>query len=381
MQASREIKGFCNTMETLYAALKSANLAFYAGDLEIAYAMLEDALRLFVRLGNKKAIGIASNNLGNVMLAMYQEIKGDEGFGNLGLKKKDVITRGIAYYHKAITLGEEAYDEYFNVQGWNPKCLDFMQHLANRYFNRGVFLLTIKNDHSNPVDLEELGMRDLKIASDMDQEVLSYAEEGSVALSAKVEQMFNTNLARVKGHNLLIEKGYPDKWETKEILDETFEMISRESRKPKSDLFGRITVTGRLQEVEAELMKYFVSTGNLQLGAEIAIRMLIEDEIVFLLPQVQAIDTLLVYIKSPLFTHSHVESLIEYLEDHTSNLREYLSQQNDKSMRSLHLENAESFKHSAAFALLEKRKSLSIGTRTTSSNRSNPSRVSIFESF
>jgi hypothetical protein len=56
---SWEVLNVTCTMEKLYKVIRSANAAFFAGDVEKAYAVLKDALRLFKRLGNQKAIGVA----------------------------------------------------------------------------------------------------------------------------------------------------------------------------------------------------------------------------------------------------------------------------------------------------------------------------------
>ena len=77
VKASQEIVKFSDSIEMLSKVVRSANAAFYAGEFEVAYFVLVDALRLFRRLDNKKAIGIACNNLGNTMMGMYQEMTRD----------------------------------------------------------------------------------------------------------------------------------------------------------------------------------------------------------------------------------------------------------------------------------------------------------------
>ena len=151
-------------MGTLHKIVKCANSAYFAGDIDKAYAVLSDSARLFKRLDNKKAVGVANNNLGNTMLAMYRMMKLTAVERYCGMTRREVVLKGMAYFHIAIQLGEKAYDEFHEAEGWSPSCLDFMQHLANRYFNRAMFLLTVKGDHDNPKELEDLGFRDLQIA-------------------------------------------------------------------------------------------------------------------------------------------------------------------------------------------------------------------------
>lgn len=316
----------------LYKVVRSANTAFYAGELQVAYTLLTDALRLFKRLDNKKAIGIANNNLGNIMLAMYEEWDSDEP-RKFGLTKRTIVTKGISFFHEAIQLGEKAYDEFHSVQGWSPVCLDFMQHLANRYFNRGLFLLRVKGDHSNPDELEELGRRDLNIARDMDQEVISYGEEIGWGCADRIQKTFKINISRIGGYNLLLKMGYPDDWDTEELLDETFKMISEEAKRDSSELFKTVSMTGRLQEIETELMKYKSTMGDIETASKIAIRMLLEDENVFADAQAQALEILLKYIETASeFDDSHQERIKNALENYNDMLVDYVEDRNQAAV-------------------------------------------------
>jgi hypothetical protein len=122
-------------------------------------------------LDNKKAIGVSNNNLGNTMLTIYRRMELTKEERVCGFTQKEIVQKGMAYFHKAIKLGEAAYDDFYEREGWSPSCLEFMQHLSNRYFNRAMFLLTVKKSHKQPKELEELGFRDLQIVRDMDVEV------------------------------------------------------------------------------------------------------------------------------------------------------------------------------------------------------------------
>lgn len=105
INTSREVAMFSETMEMLFTLLRSANAAFYGGELELAHSILLDALRLFKRLGNKKAVGIANNNLGNVVFAMYQQMKANKQHRIGGMTRLQIVKSGVGYYLKAIQLG------------------------------------------------------------------------------------------------------------------------------------------------------------------------------------------------------------------------------------------------------------------------------------
>jgi hypothetical protein len=310
VKASQEITKFSDSIEMLSTVVRSANTAFYAGEFEIAYTVLVDALRLFRRLDNKKAIGIACNNLGNTMMGMYHEMTKENIPKMAGLTKRQLVTKGIAYYHEAIELGEKAYDEFHDLHGWTPVCLDFMQHLSNRYFNRGLFLLSVKNILDKPDEIEELGRRDLKISCDMDAEVIAYGEDIGWNSNDRIEKIYEIKIVRAGGLNLLLDMGYDNEWEIKDILDEAFGIIVAEKKRPSSSLFNRLTCPGRMQEIELELMKYYQAIGDIQTAAKVAIRSLFEDENMFVDTMSRGTDILIQYLDTRKDFHESVVSKI-----------------------------------------------------------------------
>ena len=88
---SLEVKNVANTMGTLHKIVQCANSAYFAGDIDKAYVVLQDSARLFKRLDNKKAVGVANNNLGNTMLAMYRTMKGTGVETFCGLTRPEVL--------------------------------------------------------------------------------------------------------------------------------------------------------------------------------------------------------------------------------------------------------------------------------------------------
>ena len=112
----KEIDTVYKTTEMLYKVVQFANVAFFSGNLEVAYQVLRDALRLFTRLDNSKAIAVASNNLGNTMLTMYRTMTDSEEDKMCGMSKQQVIEKGTAFFSQSIKLGESAYDEFYNKQ-------------------------------------------------------------------------------------------------------------------------------------------------------------------------------------------------------------------------------------------------------------------------
>eukprot|EP00977_Amphora_coffeiformis_P002992 scaffold569_cov165-Amphora_coffeaeformis.AAC.25 len=296
-RGSKELMNVANTMETLFQVVRFANMAFYAGELEVAYRVLRDALRIFRGVENKKAVSVACNNLGNILLVMFLDMKQEETNSlKFGLTREEIIAQGTAYYHEAIRLGEAAYDEFHEKEGWTANCLDFMQHLSNRYFNRAMFLLTVKDDHEKPAEIERLGLRDLEISRDMDVEIDDQGEEVGWGRTNRSEKLFHAALTRVRGLLLLLELGYPDEWEVEDKLYGLLKMVIDESQKDSSVLFNEIGYVGRLQQVETELMKYTMIQNDIDTAARIAIRPLFEDEYHLAEAKVQAIRVMVSYL-------------------------------------------------------------------------------------
>lgn len=336
MKASQEIVKFSESIEMLSKVVRSANTAFYAGQFEVAYFVLVDALRLFRRLDNKKAIGVACNNLGNIMMGMYQEMQKENLDKLAGLSKHQLVTRGIAYYHEAIQLGEKAYDEFHALHGWTPICLDFMQHLSNRYFNRALFLLSVKDIHEKPEDLEELGKRDLNIAADMDSEVTTYAEDIGWNSNDRIEKTFEVKIVRTGGYNLILEMGYEDEWDVKGIMDEAFDIIVAEKKRESSGLFSRVTCTGRMQEIETQIMKYYEAVGDIETAAKVAIRCVFEDEKVFVDTQSRALEILVQYVDNRKDLSDSTKSRISNtLQDYTDMIEDAANHQTQASINDL----------------------------------------------
>jgi len=300
-----EYKGSCcevdsvyKTMEMLYKVVQYANIAYFSGDLEVAYHVLRDALRLFTRLDNKKAIAVASNNLGNTMLTIYRTMEATKCEEICGMSKKEVVEKGSAYYTQSIKLGETAYDEFYNEAGWSEECLVFMQFLANRYFNRAIFFLTTKCDHKNQEEAESLGFRDLQITSDMDLEIVDQCIEMGFKINRT--ERYELMMSRVRGLLALVELGYsPDVLFAEDKITDLYQDLKNAMQNPSHELFKEISAAGRMQKLDVELMKYLNLTQNdNDNAARVAVRMLIEDEYIFPDAEEESIRILLRYLET-----------------------------------------------------------------------------------
>jgi hypothetical protein len=333
-KGSKEILNVSHTMETLYQVVRFANLAFFAGELEVAYRVLRDSLRVFRGMNNEKAVSVACNNLGNILLVMFLEMKHEGLSIKCGLTQTEIITLGTGFYHEAIKLGEAAYDKFYQAEGWTPNCLDFMQHLSNRYFNRAIFLLSIKDSHEHPSEIERLGLRDLQIAKDMDLEIIDQGEEVGWGRTKRETKVFEVGLTRVRGLLLLLEMGYPDEWSIQAQLDGLESLLHAETQKENSNLFDVIRPTGRLQQIETEMMKYKMIQNEIDEAAEIAIRPLYEDEYLLAETKAEAIHVMLSYLQlnGDQWDESVRTTLKKWLEDSLDSLSMGVSRERQSSV-------------------------------------------------
>ena len=67
---SREVHQVYTSFAKLYKMLQVSNTSFFSGNLDLALHTASDAFRLFQKIGDQKAVAIASNNLGNTLFAL-----------------------------------------------------------------------------------------------------------------------------------------------------------------------------------------------------------------------------------------------------------------------------------------------------------------------
>jgi hypothetical protein len=273
---SREVIKVFQTLEHLRTVIKLANTAFFSGDLGSAYQTLREALELFIKLENEKAIGISYNNLGNIMLAMYRTSK-TTGFADVcGLSKENIILNGSEYFKKSIDIGEIALSSINKNEGWSTNYLVFMQQLSNRYFNRAVFLLNVKDEHPDPADAERQALIDLSIAKAMDREVVDNGDHQGFKGDSDV--FFDLLLGRIKGIRFFAAMGFEDHGCVEDLLLEAKNELIKGLSQPGHTLFRTIEPAGQMQRLDAALIEHFLGHQDEKSAALVAIRMVIEDD-------------------------------------------------------------------------------------------------------
>eukprot|EP00592_Proboscia_alata_P029677 CAMPEP_0194443728 /NCGR_PEP_ID=MMETSP0176-20130528/126869_1 /TAXON_ID=216777 /ORGANISM="Proboscia alata, Strain PI-D3" /LENGTH=1495 /DNA_ID=CAMNT_0039270017 /DNA_START=354 /DNA_END=4842 /DNA_ORIENTATION=- len=276
---SFEMKRVCDTFDKLYKIIRFANAAYFSGELDKAYAVLIHALDLFVQVENRKAIGIANNNLGDTMLTMYRVLKITQQEQIHGMSKEDLISKGKEYFDEAINSGEKAIAHINDEEGWSTNYLLFMQQLSNRYFNRALFLLTIREDYESSEEAERLGFIDLATSKDMDIEVVDNGDQ--VGFKGSGDVRYELLLGRIRGILSLMKMSLPDKWGIEELFTSAVDHLVAASRDLEDVLFHGVLLAGRMQAIDTLLIEYLgYIRGDTAGAARISIRMLIDDEYV-----------------------------------------------------------------------------------------------------
>jgi hypothetical protein len=157
-----------------------------------------------------------------------------------------------------------------------------------------MFLLTSKNEHDHPDEAEQQGLSDLGIAKDMDREVVDDGER--YGFKGDSDLHFDLLMGRIMGILQLLQLGYDDFWGIEELFSEALDAINHSISEPlEESLFRAISPPGQMQRLDGALISYFLSEKfkNKRLAAQIAIRMLQEDQYVIRDAAILAINALI----------------------------------------------------------------------------------------
>jgi len=288
---SREVHQVYASFAKLYKTVRRSNSAFFVGDLGLAHRIALDALRLFRKIGDEKAIAIACNNMGNTLLAWMVECR--EPGTSLELEGDDCsccTEAAIKYYAEAVVSGTKD----FEMALGDADKAQFAQQLADRHFNRAMCLLLTADDPCAPIDATETALDDLNLAKQYDQGVKEYMLH-SKTLYKNSDVIFERSLRRLHGLAALIdiEPDVWDVWDIYELVDQADLLLQAAWSQDTAPLFHRMTKIGRLQELEGAVTGIELSSGNRLDAVQLATRMLIEDECLLDSSFIEAADCIL----------------------------------------------------------------------------------------
>ena len=275
---SRESNKVYISFAKLFKIVRVSNTAFFSGNLKWAYHFVSDALKLFRKIDDKKAIGVACNNIANILFAMNENSK----YKGTSSENKDCsLVDGVCcvaaapdHFEQAIKIASK---DLADAQFLDVKA-DFAQQLANRHFNRAVFLLKTKNDGCASPYSKEKGYKDLKKAMSLDIDVRDYWFHNNI-LMEKSDIYFDRLIRRLQGLAYLRDdETVREIWNVRELVSEADQLLFAAWQEEAVPLFREIDRIGRLQQLESALISLELASDNVEEAARLGMRMVIEDE-------------------------------------------------------------------------------------------------------
>ena len=241
------------------------------------------------------------------------------------MSSRRIIEKGCQYFRHSIDAGEEALKHINDEEGFSENYLIFMQQLSNRYFNRAMFLLTVRDDHPNPSEAQSQGLMDLSTCKAMDQEVVDNGDREG--FKGDKDVYFELLLGRIKGLLLLMKAGYEDEWGIEELFDGARAALEAALQCPNHTLFRDLEPAGQMQRLDSALIEYYLLGASRESAnrkeytrkaAVVASRMMFEDDYVIG-------DASLLALKA-LLDQTHLATVEELGGDDPSDVRSSLFQ-------------------------------------------------------
>jgi len=178
------------------------------------------------------------------------------------------LPKAVAFFKDAIESGEEELKQINEDEGFSEEYLVFMQQLSNRYFNRALFLLTVRSDHPDPYAAERQGITDLTISMDMDRELIEKGESGGFKRSVQV--YLELLLGRMRGILMLMRlMEEEDEWEIEDLFDDAREALeSAANSSDCDDVFRDMSPFSYMQRLDMTMMEHQLLLASRSQGEE-----------------------------------------------------------------------------------------------------------------
>lgn len=274
---SREVNQVYTCLAKLYKIVRFGNMAFFSGNMKLAYKCLKDALSIFRSADDQKAVGICANNLGNTLLTIRNQALSTRKC--FTIDGECVQKLALQSYDEAISSSTEECNRCFQMSENDELRARLLEQMANRYFNRCLFFLFSANDACTPSSFGERGYQDLKKTSELDAMVREiWVTKRQIHRNSV--RYFERLLRRANGLTALVRKGIIDSesWNIVELLAEANSLLYVVWNVPNSPLFDSLTRIGRLQQLEFSTIRFEMCRRKVQEATKVATRMLAEDE-------------------------------------------------------------------------------------------------------
>lgn len=272
---SREVNQVYNSFAKLIKIVHMSNIAFFSGNLEQAQDFISDALKLYRKIEDEKAIGVASNNLGNTFYAMLQETKISGGL-DADANAVAHYNTAISHFNTAIEIGQRQFDEATEVDDKS----EFAQQLADRIFNLALFRLLAESCGLAPDGSKESALADLQRVRELDNDVKDFWINRRLLLE-KSGVCFSRLLRRIHGLTDFYEdEGVRGVWNPKELIEEADQLLFAAWTDMSAPIFEADTPVGRLQQLEGAAMRLDLLLKRNVNAARLAMRIFSEDEFI-----------------------------------------------------------------------------------------------------
>ena len=154
--------------------------------------------------------------------------------------------------------------------------------MANRYYNRGMFLIVVKHHPLCPSWVLEGqdghdGVADLLKAKALDEEVSEIYHRNNLFKNEMELAEFEGLLRRTRGILSLVRNfGFEDPWGIDSLITRAETLLN--DAEYSSKLFESISRIGRKQQIDDLRIQYLLCKQDFSKAGEIAMRMLVEDE-------------------------------------------------------------------------------------------------------
>ena len=270
---SREFSQVYTSFSKLNKIVGVSNKAFFSGSIDWAYHFIYDALQLFRKVDDQKAIGIACNNLGNTIFAMAMQ---GQPLWVLNADGGPSVTYQTAldYYDEAIDICRRAFDSADD----SFLKAEYAQHLADRLFNRGLYLLFIQDESDDPGDYRNRGLDDIARARDLDYDVQDFFLEKRLVFQNS-DQYFCRLIRRIFGLSTYCHDEELKKiWNVRDVIHDADSLLFAAWNEASAPVFKDLGRVNRLQQLEAAALRLELCEGNTAEAARMGMRMLAEDE-------------------------------------------------------------------------------------------------------
>ena len=102
------MQGVYNTFAKLNKIVKVSNTSFFSGKLDMAHHFVTDALSLYRKINDRKAIGVACNNLANTLFAIRYEHIDEVNCCNAS--RTCFVKQALALYNEAVGYSHQDFD-------------------------------------------------------------------------------------------------------------------------------------------------------------------------------------------------------------------------------------------------------------------------------